>query len=334
MCRCARPCITSYLVACVTPSSPHNSNHTCRADLIKAFSTVVWSLTPLLASFLTSPTNPLAVHGILTPQATVLELGSGVSSIIALSFAVAPPNLRPSRVVLSDQEYVLRIACQNIEDNLHTAGQWGKVREDVRPTFVSYKITDSARKTGGREDVRLGKSQTKLSKGSLALRTASPSATVPSKSGSVAPFILDLISLDWERDSLHHHPAFSGMCHISLVVVADCIYNEFLIPHLIETCVDACSTTSTSFNSVNQSRPSNGSETLVLIALELRSPDVLDYFLEQFTRHFKVWRMPDSLLSKELRTGVDAEGEAVGSGYVVYCGTLRGDENWAKRVME
>ncbi|KAF8416151.1 hypothetical protein EV426DRAFT_434201 [Tirmania nivea] len=267
---------------------------------------VVWSLTPLLASFLTSPTNPLAVHGILTPQATILELGSGVSSIMALSFAVAPPHLRPARIVLSDQEYVLRIARQNVENNLHAAGQWEKVREDARPIFVSYKITGSTRKI------------------------PSPSASSPSKLVSVAPLILDLISLDWERDSLHHHPAFSqgsGICHISLVVVADCIYNESLIPPLIETCVDACSTTSTSFNNVHPSRPSNESGTLVLIALELRSPDVLDYFLEQFTRYFKVWRMPDSLVSKELRTGADVEGKTLGSGYAIYCGTLRGDVN-------
>ncbi|RPB26031.1 hypothetical protein L211DRAFT_822034 [Terfezia boudieri ATCC MYA-4762] len=237
---------------------------------------VVWSLTPLLASFLTSPTNPLAVHGILTPQATILELGSGVSSILALSFAVAPQYLRPARIVLSDQEYVLKIARQNVEDNLHAAGQ----------------------------------------------------------PGSVSPLILDLISLDWERDSLHHHPAFSqgsGMGHISLVVVVDCIYNESLIPHLIETCVDACSTTSTSFNTVHSSLLNSESGTLVLVALELRSPDVLDCFLEQFTMYFKVWRVPDSLVSKELRTGADAEGETVGSGYAVYCGTLMGNVNQAKR---
>ena len=301
------------------PTIPSCLDHIHQADLIKAISTVVWSLTPLLASFLTSPTNPLAVHGILTPQATILELGCGVSSIMALSFAVAPPNLRPARIVLSDQEYVLKIARQNVEDNLYIAGQWEKVREDVRPTFVSYKITGSTRKASG-----LGKPQTKLSpKGSLDLRIPSTSAAALSK-----PLILDLISLDWERDSLHHHPAFSqdfGMCHISLVVVADCIYNESLIPHLIETCVDACSTASTSFNNMHLSQPSNENGTLVLIALELRSADVLDCFLEQFTRYFKVWRIPDNLVSRELRTGADAEG--VGSGYAVYCGILRGDVN-------
>jgi len=307
----------SFLVACdALASSPHCLDH---IHLIKAISTVVWSLTPLLASFLTSPTNPLAVHGILTPQATVLELGSGVSSIMALSFAVAPPHLRPARIVLSDQEYVLRIARQNVEHNLHTAGQWEKVRESVRPTFVSYKITGSTREASGRKVGRLRKPQTRLSP------KGSPSATAPSKPVSAAPLILDLITLDWERDSLHHHPAFlqgSGMGHISLVVAVDCIYNESLIPHLIETCVDACSATSTPFNSVHPSRPRNESGTLVLVALELRSPDVLDCFLEQFTRYFKVWRMPDGLVDKELRTGADSEGETVGSGYAVYCGIL------------
>lgn len=246
-----------------------------------------------------------------------------MSSILALSFTVAPLNLRPARIVLSDQEYVLKIARQNVEANLHAAGQWEKVREDVRPTFVSYKITGSTSEASGRQHGRLGKSQTKFSpKGSPALRILPPSATATSRPGSVAPLLLDLISLDWERDSLHHHPAFSqgsGVCCISLVVVVDCIYNESLIPHLIETCVDACSIASTS---VHSSPPSNESGTLVLIALELRSPDVLDCFLEQFTRYFKVWRVPDSLVGKELRTGADAEGETVGSGYAVYCGIL------------
>lgn len=292
--------------------------------------TVVWSLTPLLASFLGSPTNPLAIHGILNPQATVLELGSGVSSILGLTLAFSQPSLRPARVVLSDQEYALRIARQNLEDNLHEAGHWEKLKEDVRPTYISYRVTgSSAKKNSGRETRHLEKPQTKSSmKVSPFSKTPSPSAPAILKTEPAIPLIVDLISLDWEQDSLRHHPAFRDhtRAKISLVIAIDCVYNESLVPHLIETCVDACSLPCPAApKNVHAFESRGASETLVLIALELRSPDVLECFLEQFTKYFIVWRVPDSLLIQELRTGVDDECEGLGSGYVVYCGTLKGD---------
>lgn len=261
-----------------------------------------------MASFLGSPTSPLATHGILNPQSTVLELGSGVSPAVALSLAAAPATLRPARVILSDQEYVVKLMRQNLEHNLHAVGHWEIVKDEVRPPLISYRILPwSAGKKGGRGSGRLSK----------------PQAESASKPGAHAPLTIDITSLDWEKDSLQHHPVFTQHPEspISLVIIVDCVYNESLIPHLVETSVDACSISSVS--TTNASQRSNLDETLVLIALEIRSPEVLDCFLEEFAKYFRVWRVPDSVLSKELRTGADSGGEEAGTGYVVYCGVLR-----------
>ncbi|KAF8477177.1 hypothetical protein BDZ91DRAFT_14884 [Kalaharituber pfeilii] len=188
---------------------------------------VLWSITPPLATFLTSLTSPLAIHGIISPQSTILELGTGVSSIIGLSLAIAAPlNTRPARIILSDQEYVLKLARKNIEENLDAAGKWEKVRDDVKPTFASYKVSASpAGRKNTRESARFGRSAISKS------RTNSGLATGTEPSSRHPGITIDVISLDWEEDSIWHHPAFSGRlrCPISLVLVVDCIYNESLI---------------------------------------------------------------------------------------------------------
>ena len=196
----------------------------------------------------------------------------------------------------------------NLEHNLHAIGKWEVVKDEIRPPLISYRVLPwLAGKKRGRESGHLSKTQ-----------TASTSKPDPG-----APFIIDITSLDWENDSFQHHPVF--MQHpefpISLVIIIDCIYNESLIPHLVDASVDACNVSSVS--SMEADQRNNVNETLVLIALEVRSPEVLDCFLEVFAKYFRVWRVPDSLLSKELRTGADSEGEGVGTGYVVYCGVLR-----------
>ncbi|KAH0431385.1 hypothetical protein CcaCcLH18_07119 [Colletotrichum camelliae] len=71
---------------------------------------VLWKITPLFATYLSSPTSPF--NSIFTPTSTVLELGCGISPLTAL--LLAP---RITRYILTDQPYVSRMIHQNLEAN-------------------------------------------------------------------------------------------------------------------------------------------------------------------------------------------------------------------------
>ena len=73
---------------------------------------VVWKITPLFATWITSSASFLFKSGILHSNATVLELGCGISGIIALTLA---PLI--NSYVLTDQEYVLKLLNQNLSEN-------------------------------------------------------------------------------------------------------------------------------------------------------------------------------------------------------------------------
>ncbi|KAF6816997.1 hypothetical protein CSOJ01_02694 [Colletotrichum sojae] len=71
---------------------------------------VLWKITPLFATYLSSPTSPFSP--IFTPSSVVLELGCGISPLTALLLAQ-----RISRYILTDQPYVSRMIHQNLEAN-------------------------------------------------------------------------------------------------------------------------------------------------------------------------------------------------------------------------
>jgi hypothetical protein len=75
--------------------------------------TVVWKVTPRFAEWISSPKNFLFASSLLSPDSSVLELGAGVSGIVALSLG---PKV--SRYTATDQSYVLKILRQNIVENL------------------------------------------------------------------------------------------------------------------------------------------------------------------------------------------------------------------------
>ncbi|KAF2125073.1 hypothetical protein P153DRAFT_119240 [Dothidotthia symphoricarpi CBS 119687] len=74
---------------------------------------VVWKVTPLFSSWISSPTNFLFANNLLTNTSTALELGAGVSGIVALSLG---PKI--ARYTATDQPYVLKLLKQNIAENL------------------------------------------------------------------------------------------------------------------------------------------------------------------------------------------------------------------------
>ena len=107
--------------------------------------------------------------------------------------------------------------------------------------------------------------------------------------------------LDWETDSV---VGISDAKDTSVVVAIDCIYNEALIEPFVRTCADICR-----FRSNEDSAP-----TICVIGQQLRSEDVFEEFMKSFTRTFRVWRVPETLLSPEIQDNPD---------FVIHIGILR-----------
>jgi predicted nicotinamide N-methyase len=76
----------------------------------------LWKITPLFSSWISSvSSNPFWARQILKREAAVIELGCGISGLVALTLA---PLVR--KYVATDQEYVRRFFRQNIEENRPT----------------------------------------------------------------------------------------------------------------------------------------------------------------------------------------------------------------------
>ncbi|KAH6673619.1 hypothetical protein B0J14DRAFT_52145 [Halenospora varia] len=73
---------------------------------------VVWKITPLFASWISSSGNLLFKNGSLDANSSILELGCGISGIIGM--ALGP---QVESYVLTDQDYVMKFLNQNLEEN-------------------------------------------------------------------------------------------------------------------------------------------------------------------------------------------------------------------------
>ncbi|KAI5816841.1 hypothetical protein BZA77DRAFT_311139 [Pyronema omphalodes] len=111
------------------------------------------------------------------------------------------------------------------------------------------------------------------------------------------------IVLDWQEDDLASHPeikALAGEDGLTAVIACDCVYNEVLVPPFLDTLEAAA-------------RLGNGNA-IVMVATEIRSPDVQEIFLEGFMKRFEVYRVNDRYLGDELK---------VEDGIVIHVGVLR-----------
>ena len=121
------------------------------------------------------------------------------------------------------------------------------------------------------------------------------------------------MTLDWETSLISSIPILIGLgspnsfepTGLDVVLACDCIYNEALVNPFVQTCVDLCQ--------LPKSKPSSDA-TLCIIAQQLRSHMVFEAWLLVFHGKFRVWRIPDRLLHKDLREG---------SGFVIHVGVLR-----------
>lgn len=85
---------------------------------------VVWKTTPLFAEWIALEENVLFQSSVLDRQSTVLELGCGVSGIVAI--ASSP---RVGKYVATDQEYVLKWLKPNIQNNGLKPKNFDKVKQ-------------------------------------------------------------------------------------------------------------------------------------------------------------------------------------------------------------
>jgi len=212
---------------------------------------VLWKITPLLAAWLATLPALLSDLNILSSDATVVELGCGLSGLIGLVLSRVV-----KRYVLTDQAYVMKYLKENISANSADSNQQAKA----------------------------------LKKGSLKSATRNE--------------ILKTLPLDWETDSAENlKSVIAPGGSIDLLLLCDCVYNEYLVEPLVQTCIDICRLGS--MESV---------ATTVLISQQLRSDTIFALFLDTLMKHFDVWRVPDEAISQELRSG---------SGYAVHLAVLK-----------
>lgn len=220
---------------------------------------VVWKITPLFAEWIALEENVLFRSSVLDRQSTVLELGCGISGIVAI--ASSP---RVGRYVATDQEYVFKWLKPNIQNNAPKSISFNKVKQHGKiPGFdpMSNNIL--------------------------------------------------IMALDWESSSVSELPEIIGINSrdnvqsINAVIACDCIYNEALIEPMVRTCAEICQLPNAS---------TLGKATVCIIAQQLRSDVVFGAWLFAFHKTFRVWRVPDDLLLRELREG---------SGFVIHVGILR-----------
>lgn len=229
-------------------------------------------------------------YDILTAQSTVVEVGCGISGLIALSLA---PMV--AQIILTDQEYVGRLVKANIENNWREACRHG-------PGQVA---------SGGLRKEQRGKVK----------QLSSKQKATPSKGTGVQASIGDsntfFMSLDWETDSpgllkqsisppssrqaTEEDPGFD------LVIACDTIYNDALIQPFLNTCAELCQLRPT----LNQEITDGRAPTVCLVAQQLRSPEIFASWLMTALRQFRVWQVD---------LGQDSEG------YVLHLLVLR-DEN-------
>ncbi|KAJ4291795.1 Ribosomal protein lysine methyltransferase [Kalmusia sp. IMI 367209] len=98
---------------------------------------VVWKVTPLFAEWVASP-NFLFQHGFLGSETVAIELGAGVSGVVALTLA---PKIQ--KYIATDQDYVLRLLKQNIAENLPVAHANKKPKAKKKASHSAQEATSN-----------------------------------------------------------------------------------------------------------------------------------------------------------------------------------------------
>lgn len=123
---------------------------------------------------------------------------------------------------------------------------------------------------------------------------------------------IEVLPLDWENDDIPSVLSSNGLTGgVDLLMACDCIFNYALIQPLVQTFIDICRIRQR--NEGPFEAPTK--PTFCVIAQQLRQPEVFEQWLEAFHERFRTWRLPDEMLTADLREG---------SGFVIHIGVLRG----------
>ncbi|KAF4268603.1 hypothetical protein KXW39_009280 [Aspergillus fumigatus] len=247
---------------------------------------VLWKITPAFTEWIAdSPSNPLWKHSLLTSSSTVVELGCGISGLIALALG---PSIR--HYVATDQEYVHRLFRENIENN-----------SAATPTTTKAQTKGKSKKraTGHQKPPR---KQDEQGSSNITFAALDWELDVPAS-------LKDSIGLkgDDDHDCDDEEGDDKGF---DLLLSCDCIYNEALVAPFVRTCADFCRLRPVHAAGRRASWP----PTICIIAQQQRSPDVFEAWLRETLRVFRVWRLSDEALGEGLRSG---------TGYVVHLLLLR-----------
>lgn len=102
---------------------------------------------------------------------------------------------------------------------------------------------------------------------------------------------LAVLELNWETDdAIVLNQVLDPDQAVDLVIVCDCVFNDFLLEPLTKMCEDI-------------GKRSAESQAVFLFAQQLRSDQVFSAFLDLLHRKFRVWRCSDSVLPSTLQNG-------------------------------
>ncbi|KAI1337419.1 hypothetical protein F5Y15DRAFT_390206 [Xylariaceae sp. FL0016] len=205
----------------------------------------------------------------------------------------SPRNVLCTSGIISSSASILELGC----------GISGLVGLAVSPLVSRYVLTDQS--YVGRLVERNLQENTFLAKPRPAQKRKTQSAATAQKPN------VDFKPLDWELDQVTPSLTGSESCRsFDVVIACDCIYNETLIRPLVQTCVDTCKLRT-------QDSGASSVPALCLVAQQLRDPEIFEGWIKEFHQCFHTWRVPDEVLSEELRAS---------PGFVVHLGVLRESE--------
>ncbi|KAI2469915.1 hypothetical protein F4781DRAFT_392293 [Annulohypoxylon bovei var. microspora] len=200
-------------------------------------------------------------------------------------------NLLWTSGILSSSSSVLELGC----------GISGLVGLVLAPSLARYTLTDQSY-VAKLVEKNINENRLLHKPSTTSQRRKGKSLVVQSK------VELRFLPLDWELDEVTSSlTGDNKVKSFDVVVACDCIYNDTLIQPLVQTCADVCELRSADKNATD--KPS-----ICLVAQQLRDPEIFEGWIREFSRYFRVWRIPDNALTEELRSN---------PGFVVHLGILR-----------
>ncbi|KAJ5963734.1 uncharacterized protein N7479_003610 [Penicillium vulpinum] len=243
---------------------------------------VLWKITPLFAEWVTNPSNPLWKNALLSQSSTVVELGTGISALVALVLA---PSVR--HYIATDQEYVRKLFRTNLDAN------------------ASVPVSSSNSNSKAKGKSKGSKSKSKPS--SITKPVDNISFTTLDWETDQAASLKECMDPD-ETHGKHGEEEGEEDKGFDLLLSCDCIYNEALVAPFVRTCADICRLRPAYVPGSEETR-SHRKPTVCIVAQQQRSPDVFETWLRETMQEFRVWRLSDDVLGEGLRSG---------SGYLVH----------------